>query len=577
MGIYNEKQREQISIESLNRMFRINTKGRVQSYISDNDKEPMWDGHIYIYKESGSERKTDFLFRIPVQVKSKEVSKFDNKFISYPIEKKCLEGYLNDGGIIYFVVEIKVDDDGDYKTEIFYKVMVPSVLKDILEVTGEDQEKKSVHINKFLNGKDEFLKACYHFYKVRQIEGLDLINNRVPIEKVLDKRIEILTLNGISDIFTGDYCLYYIDENNIKVPVKLSMENVEYEIKTDYDFGKDKVYFDNYKRHFNSKGEEFITFGDTIKISKNKVVIKSSKKDICLRYRTIEYLLNELIDKDYKFKGEEAQLIERLKNEKEFIKEIFKLCKKFNIDSSTVKLKDFKNEDYNAVYLLSSVKEYEMKIDSAKEVRPILIRFLNYEIVLLKLVYKDDIVEYYDYYTKKIKVGIVWKTENKNVVFSRFALSDERILTAYNFNKEVVRESLVMPKDGNEKEVAERYNVFMLALIKAWDLKPKKEYIDLIKYLEEIISGYIDDDIEFINKAQIEYRLNNKLLSHKTRDRLYKIKFKEDTENTLKCGICILLEDYEGFNENFILLTEEDKQAFLSYPIYSLYKKQPSK
>lgn len=558
-------------------MFRINTKGRVQSYISDNDKEPMWDGHIYIYKESGSERKTDFLFRIPVQVKSKEVSKFDNKFISYPIEKKCLEGYLNDGGIIYFVVEIKVDDDGDYKTEIFYKVMVPSVLKDILEVTGEDQEKKSVHINKFLNGKDEFLKACHHFYKVRQIEGLDLINNRVPIEKVLDKRIEILTLNGISDIFTGDYCLYYIDENNIKVPVKLSMENVEYEIKTDYDFGKDKVYFDNYKRHFNSKGEEFITFGDTIKISKNKVVIKSSKKDICLRYRTIEYLLNELIDKDYKFKGEEAQLIERLKNEKEFIKEIFKLCKKFNIDSSTVKLKDFKNEDYNAVYLLSSVKEYEMKIDSAKEVRPILIRFLNYEIVLLKLVYKDDIVEYYDYYTKKIKVGIVWKTENKNVVFSRFALSDERILTAYNFNKEVVRESLVMPKDGNEKEVAERYNVFMLALIKAWDLKPKKEYIDLIKYLEEIISGYIDNDIEFINKAQIEYRLNNKLLSHKTRDRLYKIKFKEDTENTLKCGICILLEDYEGFNENFILLTEEDKQAFLSYPIYSLYKKQPSK
>ena len=73
MGIYGEKQREQISIEVLNSMLRIATKGKVQSYISDNDKEPMWDGYIYVYKESGSEKSSDFLFRIPVQVKSKKV------------------------------------------------------------------------------------------------------------------------------------------------------------------------------------------------------------------------------------------------------------------------------------------------------------------------------------------------------------------------------------------------------------------------------------------------------------------------------------------------------------------------
>ena len=574
MGIYSEKQREQISIEALNRMFRINTKGRVQSYISDNDKEPMWDGHIYVYKESGSEQKNDFLFRIPVQVKSKEVSKFDNKFISYPIERSCLDGYLNDGGIIYFVVEIIIDDNGDYRTEIFYKVMVPSVLKDILENTDGNQGKKSVHINKFLNSKDEFLKACYHFHRVRQIEGVDLIKNRVPIDKVLDKKIQILTLNGINDVFTGDYCSYYVDENNIKVPVKLSMESVECEIRTNYDFSKDdKTYFNNYTRHFNSNGEEFIIIGDTIKLSKNKIItITSSQYDICLRHKTIEYFLNELLDKDYKFKGEEAKTIERLKVEREFIEKIFEVCKRFNIDSSTIKLKDFTNEDYNAIELLASVIDYNGTIDRAKDIKPILVKLLNYKIVLFKIICNDGTVIYYDYYTEKIKVGIVWKNENKNIVFSRFALSNEKILTAYNFNEEVVKESLILPKDGNETAVAEQYNLFMLYLIKSWDIEHKQEYINLIKYIDEIIDGLINEDIEFINKAQIEYRLSNKSLSHKTRDKLYKIKFKENVQANIKCAVCILLEDYEGFDENYNSLTQQEKEEFMAYPIYSLYE-----
>ena len=44
----------------------------ISQFISDNDKEPCWDGHLYLY--SGDKRdKKHLLGRVPVQVKGTEV------------------------------------------------------------------------------------------------------------------------------------------------------------------------------------------------------------------------------------------------------------------------------------------------------------------------------------------------------------------------------------------------------------------------------------------------------------------------------------------------------------------------
>lgn len=576
MGIYSEKQREQISIEALNRMFRIATQGRVQSYISDNDKEPMWDGHIYVYKEQGSESKSDFLFRIPVQVKSKLVSKFDNQFVSYPIEKVCLESYLNDGGVIYFVVEIVVDEYGDYETKIFYKLLVPSVLKDTLDTIDEGGKSKNVHIDKVLSPKDKFLKVCFHFDNVRKIEGIDLINNRIPMEKVLGKEIKINTINGLNDLFNGEYCSYYVDENNIKIPVKLPVDFIEFTVHTDNVINIDENrYFSNCKRHINNKGEKFVTFGDVIKISNTKqITIMSSQENIYERHKTIEYFLNVILEQNIIHEGKEKEKIQILKNEKSFIEEVFRICDRFNIDRTLLKLKNFKDEDFNAVSFLSKVKEYSGGINNVKEIGCTIVKLLNYKIALLKMIYNDESIAYYDFYSEKINICIVNKYEGREANLSRFAIVDEELLVADNFNEEVIKKSLLPIKKENADIISGNYNILMLALIKAWDLDHKDEYINLIKHLEQIIHGHIEEDIELINKAQVEYRLNNKKLSHRILDKLYKIKFRENTKDNIKCAISILLEDYEAFEEYFSLLSKEEMEAFQNYPIYTLYKEK---
>lgn len=553
-------------------MIRLTTKGRVQSYITDNDKEPMWDGNIYGYSKSGSEKKKDYLFRMPVQVKSKLVTKFDNKFISFPIETVCLQSYFNDRGIIYFVVEIKIDDDGNYEAKIFYKILSPSILKNILDEIEEKQETKNVHINKILDKKVDFFDVCNQFDKIRKIEGIDALNKVIPIEKILGKEINIETISGLNDVLNGDYCSYYIDENNIKVPIRLPGKFIEYTICSNRSIDLDgKTYFNNWNEHKNSIGESFITFGDTIEIKNNKLSIIKSQDNIYERYKTVDYFLN-IISEESVIKEKDLKNIDILKNEKRLIEEILEVCYIFDINKESLKLKDFKNRDFRAIEILSEVKDDKIDLNSIKELKCEIVRFVNYKIALFKAIYDDGTTVYYNFYSNKIDLGIRIKYENRKVEVSRFIILDEMLLDTHNFNGRLILDSLVPIKKENADIESEAYNILMLNLIKAWDLNCKNEYINLINHLEKELEGYIDEEIYFINKAQVEYRFNNKKLSHNTVENLYRIKFKESVDDTIKCAIDILLENYDEFEKIFITLNKKKKETFESYPIYSLYK-----
>ena len=50
----------------------IALSGYLDQYISDNDKEPSWDGFVYIYNDP-IKTKANLIGRVPVQVKGKEV------------------------------------------------------------------------------------------------------------------------------------------------------------------------------------------------------------------------------------------------------------------------------------------------------------------------------------------------------------------------------------------------------------------------------------------------------------------------------------------------------------------------
>lgn len=59
----------------------------LKDYINTNDKTPMWDGEIYIYKENSKYKASeDFLGKISVQVKGHKVNKLKSGNSKYLFE-----------------------------------------------------------------------------------------------------------------------------------------------------------------------------------------------------------------------------------------------------------------------------------------------------------------------------------------------------------------------------------------------------------------------------------------------------------------------------------------------------------
>ena len=77
----------------------------LDQFITENDKEPSWDGHIYLYTD-GIKNKEHFKGRIPVQIKGTVKEDFSKSIVSFSMSLNDLNCYLYDGGCILFVVYI---------------------------------------------------------------------------------------------------------------------------------------------------------------------------------------------------------------------------------------------------------------------------------------------------------------------------------------------------------------------------------------------------------------------------------------------------------------------------------------
>lgn len=97
-------------------------------YIDTNDRTPFTDGHIEIYS-SESREKRNFIGKVSVQVKGRTIPKSGKWGPSISISRVDLDGYLKDGGVLYFVVFI---DPRTRTRKPFYTNLSPYRIRDIL-------------------------------------------------------------------------------------------------------------------------------------------------------------------------------------------------------------------------------------------------------------------------------------------------------------------------------------------------------------------------------------------------------------------------------------------------------------
>ncbi len=177
---------EQEGIDIVRKYIRKN--GFMVPYMDENDKTPMWDGYIYVYKKNINninENNALFDFRVPVQVKTTKLIDDDvfpnSAHFDIPINN--LRNYQTDGGLVFFYVLYK---DGDNNHEIYCDYLTKEKLKVILGKTTSTIT-KSVTLEKITNNPAEFRR------NLRMVH-LQSGHTVIDINKLDQQRVRSFTL-----------------------------------------------------------------------------------------------------------------------------------------------------------------------------------------------------------------------------------------------------------------------------------------------------------------------------------------------------------------------------------------------
>ena len=139
----------------------IATTDLLSPFINEGDKEPSWDGNIYLY--SNSSKKKTGIKKIPVQVKGTEKESHPEK-ITFRMDVDDIDNYLRDGGIILFVVYIS---KGGKRKKIYYECLLPMKIR-VLKSLNSGKKKVPIECKPFPQDPEKMVSICMNFYQDMQ-------------------------------------------------------------------------------------------------------------------------------------------------------------------------------------------------------------------------------------------------------------------------------------------------------------------------------------------------------------------------------------------------------------------------
>lgn len=133
--------------------------GYVTPEIPTNDKSPSCDGCIRLYNNKESTSKTELAKLIPIQLKGHYQTPPYNDSVSFNAEVSDLNNYLQNNGVIFFVIYI--DESDNYR--IYYDTLTKLKLRRILK--GKEKQKYiSINLQSFPEkNKEEAVDIFFQF------------------------------------------------------------------------------------------------------------------------------------------------------------------------------------------------------------------------------------------------------------------------------------------------------------------------------------------------------------------------------------------------------------------------------
>ena len=573
----------------------------LEPYIAIGDKEPSYDGTVYIHDEPN--KKKENLKLVKVQVKGRECEDFSNEKIKYSIEIAHLNNYRNNGGAILFVVYVNTDGE----SKIYYNALAPLKLDIILKNT-DNQEYKSIELTEFPSDPFEKADVFLNFWNDSHMQT-SFSGTELPSLEELEKSgglkeisIHTSTFNreksAKAAIYNNEIYLYaLVTGSSIPQPIPAIPMHLttSHDINVPISVGG-KVLYTKFKRIENKEyltariGESFHIRFAKPSVGKNaETEIKyTSSPMLRTRAKDLEFMLGFVNEGVFKIGDAELPFdfanadfskfnVEEQSEQLERLKKAIKALDALGY-SGDINLDELDAEsEHNLDHIIDAFVDCLPITGLRKDLPPVVVMRIGKVKFLLcpKALDKEGTYELVDFGDTEVSY-VVEDTEGNRWQVSQYSiLNAENMLSLSN-----IRFERLLPSFQNmpyHPETYGRATLFLLELIKAYDMSMDKRK-DILRLAEDFANWIaaappdkMDAQTARLNVLQIVKR-NREFNQHEIFE-LIKISESEDSREDSKTAACLLLGNQAEAEKHFSMLPPDSKDEFKRFPIYRFWEK----
>ena len=562
-----------------------------EPYINSKDKEPTWDGAIYLYSKPGNvHKKADFKCRIPVQIKGCEKSRIKRSSIKYSVERSDLSNFLKDGGAIFFVVYFNKNGT---KEKIYYKLFLPYDLVTLLESDSEcksysvefkpfpDDPMLITDILNFFATHKEKQAAIRSKAQLISLEELSKKENISEINITLTSHKPIN--NPILFMFNHDSYVYATTAAGFNIPVdhfdKISVAQSTQDISITIG---NTVYYKHWHIRYEEDCMRYL-IGKSITITRHNNENKMNfnfKFGGTLSERILdgEFFLDLMEKHGFSANGiflpfEPTDSVNFKRDE--FCKkiDIYKEAKQvlqFHDVHEELNMDNLSDVDYRMLSLLvNAYNGNEVRLADIGQPYGF-INVGNLKILIsTKKNEETGLFQIFNFYESMFRLFIKDEQEKMHIVPLPLGLKKEDLVNCSNFSKEkIIKEFAEAQYDST---TSESITLWLLELLRAYDMSKKSILLETAHSIVHLIKQkdrHIDNHTLRLNELQIIKRERNLNVAEKSE--LYKIISDAKDNVEIIIGAYILLGEVEEAKRLLNGLSQERRQFFKEYPIYAL-------
>lgn len=587
----------------------IEDSERISQYLADNDKEPCWDGHLYLYDGEGKSKK-NLQGRVPIQVKGTEVERFKTKKWKFKLERADLQAYLHEP-TFFIVCQIKKNSK---ERKLFYRELLPCTVQKLLKDMGKKESRQTLFhllptdlkefedkLLVFMNNSRKMLSFANSDPMTMEDVIKDGIRNFSFVSPVKPSdRIQLM--NYLS---THDTYLYaniskkpYIDFPIADGPMRFTFKRQE---NCDVRIG-DRVFYHGFTNEIKD-GSMYVTVGGILTMiipleEKDRVnasvKIKTDSKYLKESIHEAEFVLaldkHKVLsfgDVDIKLGVNDNNLVKELHEKLLCWKDLQMVLDKMHVTKPFELTAITPNQIHLINILIEALVEGKRIKFKKPESSILLFEIANVKLLLWCVADKNGECAIGDFFDGAINISYLYQGKERiNASIYSYLQNDNLWSKIDNVDYEGLLPSAIKSVDENA-HCFELLNLDVLAMLSAADTleteEPKKRSTlleECYKLNDWLLKHDLEGDrlmVHKCNKMQIIKR--QRAFDESEVSEMRHILENDEISNIYKAGFCLLLENKDGFNSYYNQLTDDEKQMLKKYPIWRYAKdfgKQPN-